>query len=125
MVQLALGLLGLTLELVDLLLGLADILLDRHRLDDPGLGLLDLRLRLLVVRGGRIHILLGGGQLRQALLPVVIRLLQGEVGLGRGEVRLRQRQRGREVLLGDLDAEFLIGDLRFARVELTWACSCR
>ena len=77
------------------------------------------RLCLLQVRGrGAVDLLLRRRLARQALLAGEVGLALYERGLGRVEVRLRHLQRGGEVLLGDLGAELLAGELRLCRVEL-------
>ena len=74
-----------------------------------------LGLRLLQRGGGGIDVLLGGRQFGQALLPIVIGLRLGKIGLGVRELRLRLLKLRREILARDFGAELLARKLRFCR----------
>ena len=64
---------------------------------------------------GRVHVLLRGRLPAQGFLPVVIGLRLGERRLGRGQLGLRLREQGGEILPRDFKAELLAAHLRLGR----------
>src|SRR5580704_10661976 len=117
LIEPGLGLLDLAFELADLRIRLPDLLRNRLRLRDLGLGLQYLRLRLAQSRGGGIDLLLSRGCLGKTALAPVIGLRLGLHGLRRGELRLRLLQKGGEVLARDLSPELLTGELVLRHIE--------